>query len=461
VTLAGSVGRDEILLGPAVAAYQGGRVEESYALFRRQIALTPSSFAAQHSTAHVAYGLGNYVAARRHASRAQALAPDQAMSLSILGLARAATGERRAALVAALRSAALMPGSFEVLNNLGIVANDTKSATPSTRWFTRAIASRAEAVAARWNRANVHLLCGRWTKAWHDFDLRLIVQDSYPHRLERPRWGGQVASDGRLLVHDEIGYGDVFNFIRFLPLARRRVGELLFEVKPELMRVLARCRGVDRLLCRGDEAISTESFDWVVPLESLPGIFGTTPDTVPPADLLEVDDALTAEWARKLSRVRSPRLGLVWAGSATSGFDRNRSMDLADLLPVVARLDAEFVSLQKGPAADRISHLRSLRPVWDLGADLSDFADTAAVIANLDGVVTVETAVAHLAGVLRKPTWVLLCHRPAWRWLLGRDGTPWYPSVRLYRQETAGDWRSPVDRLGRDLEEWLPMRRHG
>jgi hypothetical protein len=248
-------------------------------------------------------------------------------------------------------------------------------------------------------------------------------------------------------VHDEIGYGDVFNYLRYLPMARARVGRLLLEVKPGLERLLAGIDGVDALLTRGPSPPPAD-YDLHVPLESLPHVFETTIDSVPPCGPpLRIGSSLRAEWRGELARLSGVRIGVVWAGNPASGLDRSRSCTLADLHPLASLEGIAWVSLQKDVAVDARAQDGFGAPILDLGTRFRDFADTAAAIAELDGVVAVETSVAHLAGLLDKPTFVLLSRWPAWRWLLERSDTPWYRSMTLFRQRDAGDWSAPVREL--------------
>lgn len=276
-------------------------------------------------------------------------------------------------------------------------------------------------------------------------------------RISCPANAGKArAPSARLLVHDEIGYGDVFNHLRYLPLARERVGELVLEVKPGLARLLTGYPGVDAVLERGASPPSPAAYDLHVPIESLPGIFETTVDHVPIEEPRpRAPEAILSRWRGVLGRTSARRVGLVWAGNPESGLDVSRSCRLADLAPLAELSGIEWVSLQKGPAETQLQDGGFPAPVAPLGALLADFADTAAVLSELDAIVTVETAVAHLAGTLGRPTAILLSRWPAWRWLLDRDDSPWYRSVRLFRQRTAGDWSAPVAAVRAWLDERL------
>ena len=236
--------------------------------------------------------------------------------------------------------------------------------------------------------------------------------------------------------------GDVIQFARYLPLAAARGGRVLFECPQPLLRLFQPFHQDITIVAQGS---TPPSFDLAVPLLDLPVLFDTTLETIPPLlPNLAVEPALIAAWASRLNRLSGPRIGLTWRGNPGFANDRNRSMTLAQLRPLIEGSAARFVSLQKGPAAVEIAENGWQDRILHLGPELGDFADTAAVIAGLDLVISVDTAVAHLAGSLRRPVWILIPFVPDWRWLLGRSDSPWYPSARLFRQTIPGDWAGPV-----------------
>jgi hypothetical protein len=213
--------------------------------------------------------------------------------------------------------------------------------------------------------------------------------------------------------------------------------------------LLAGFPGVDRLIERGSEPPDPETYDAVLPMESLPALFRTTVDTVPPVGVpLAVPAEARRRWDRRLADLPGPRVGLCWAGNRASGFDHKRSSRLADLEPILSVPGVSFVSLQKegGETDPR---------VVDLGRELADFADTAAVISKLDLVISVETSVAHLAGAMARPVWILLAANPAWRWLMGRSDSPWYPTARLFRCGHGEPWLALARRAAAELRTCL------
>ena len=444
------------LLLVAVARHRSGAFRDGLRDYRRVTALAPSLPPALRCLSYACHDIGLVDQAEIMAGRAAALEPS-AVALLLRGYAEIRRGREPTAMRWLRRGVALGPGEFDLLNNIAVASTRRLGPTATAAWASRALCVRPSSPEARLNRANAWLALGRWREAWPDHDLRLVLQHSYPHALTGRRWDGTPAPAERLLVHDEIGYGDVFNYLRYLPQARDRVGGLTLEVKPGLARLLARCPGIDHLLERGPTAPPPSVYDLHVPIESLPGLFGTTVDHVPSeGPPPHIDTALRDQWRRILEPLRGVRIGLAWAGNPASGLDRARSCALVDLRPLASVGNVTWVSLQKSPAIDDAGAAAFGAPIVDLGSRFTDFADTAAVVAELDAVVTVETAVAHLAGVLGKPTFVLLSRWPAWRWLLDRPDTPWYRSVVLFRQHVPGDWTHPVAALRRHLgADWV------
>jgi Tfp pilus assembly protein PilF len=336
-------------------------------------------------------------------------------------------------------------------NNLGLAYQARGDMTAACSEFRRAVCCEPQATGTRWNLVMATLLAGWWAEGWRGFELRFQVQGTYPSRPWKPRWRGERFAGRRLLVHDEIGYGDVFNFLRFLPTVKALGGEVAFEGKPGLRRLLRGYPGIDAVYDRGSPLLDGDAYDLVMPLESLPARFCPSPAAVrPPEPWLRAPSELLARWRVRLGGGDGLRAGLVWQGSPGNQHDRERSCRLAELWAALRPIaGVRWFSLQKGAAAADIARLGL--PIVDLDPELTDFADTAAALAELDLLLTVETSVAHLAGALGRPTWILLPYAPVWRWLLDRNDSPWYPSVRLFRQTSPGAWSHPLNAVANAL----------
>jgi hypothetical protein len=262
----------------------------------------------------------------------------------------------------------------------------------------------------------------------------------------------------RILLYAEGGLGDTIQFIRYAPLMAARGGKVIFECPAPLVSLLRDMPGLEQIIPAGEPM---PPFDLLCPLMSLPLNFKTTIRTIPASvPYLHPDSRLVEEWSRKLpADPGRPRIGLVWAGNRQNMNDRNRSMSLGRFASLAAVKNARFYSLQVGPAGEEARHSPPGVDLIDYTDDLHDFADTAAMVANLDLVIAVDTSVAHLAGALAKPIWLLVPYLPDWRWMLHRDDSPWYPTMRLFRQKARGDWTGVIKGLVDSLVEFSPHKK--
>jgi hypothetical protein len=295
---------------------------------------------------------------------------------------------------------------------------------------------------AHWNRALLHLLLGEFDRGWLEYEWRWLKFPEVRRYFAKPLWDGFDISGKTILLHAEQGFGDTIQFVRFAPLVAARGATVNLECQPELEGLFQHVPGVARTVSRGDPL---PPFDIHCPLMSLPRALGIDITNVPnQVPYLQVDQNLLHKWERKLKEYEGcQKVGLVWGGAKTHPRDAERSIPL-DALAALNRLHGvRLFSLQKD-----IARQASAATGWiDFTAELHDFAETAALTANLDLVIGVDTAVVHLAGALGKPAWTLLPHSPDWRWLLGRDDSPWYPTMRLFRQAVPGDWSGVIGRV--------------
>ena len=276
-------------------------------------------------------------------------------------------------------------------------------------------------------------------------------------RFRQPRWDGSSLQGQTILLFAEQGLGDTLHFIRYAPLVKQTGATVIVQCQGPLLRLLSTCAGID---CLVPEDAEPPGFDVQAPLPSLPGLARTTLASIP-AQLpyLSADPELRVRWQEALSGVRDFKVGIAWQGNTGHKRDRQRSVPLLAFLPLARIPDVRLVSLQKGPGREQLYEHPDHLAVLDMADQLGDFADTAALMSNLDLVVTVDTAVAHLAGALGLPVWVALPLCPDWRWLLEREDSPWYPSMRLFRQTTLGDWSGVFDRLTRALRQHVAATR--
>jgi hypothetical protein len=317
----------------------------------------------------------------------------------------------------------------------------------AVRQFDLALAEAPGNPRARYFRALMRLALGDMPDAWaeHEARLELPALVSGLGRYLRPRWTGEQDLAGKsILLHAEQGLGDTIQFVRYVPLVQARGATVLLAVQRGLG---ALCRGVCAAVFETGDALP--DFDLHCPLLSLPAAFGTAIDTIPATmPYLAADPAIQAQWAERLGPWKKMRIGLAWSGSAGHAADRGRSIPFELLEPLLRRGDVEWHAVQRDvPRTD-------LMGARDHGALLTDFAQTAALVREMDMVITVDTAVAHLAGALHMNTWVMLPHAADWRWMQDREDSPWYPSLRLFRQKNRGHWAPVLESVSRNLDAW-------
>jgi hypothetical protein len=301
-----------------------------------------------------------------------------------------------------------------------------------------------------WMLSRIYLRSGNLYDGFIEYEWRKKNQkdSSYKPSLILPQWQGEIFSGKKLLVYWEQGFGDTLQFIRYLPHVKMRGGFVAFFSQKPLRRLLENFSGID---CIYDDRINLREFDLCVPLLSLPMIFGTTLNTIPNAVPYVVPKQdIIDNWRPHINVSGLYKVGLVWSGKDNPDL-QNRLCCLSDLVPVATVKNVAFYSLQVGEAAGQIKDSPPDLEIINLTDDINDFADTAGAIMNLDLIISIDTSVPHLAGALGKPTWIALPYYSEWRWLTEREDSPWYPTVRLYRQKKEGDWNSVFTRMAEDL----------
>lgn len=338
------------------------------------------------------------------------------------------------------------PGSLETILNLGYALDKQGRYEEASNCYESVLTVAPDHAKARYNRA-IHLLrAGKIAAGFADYEARFAAIKNADGRIyPQPRWDGSRLDGRSILVYGEQGLGDAIQFSRYLPQVAKLGGRVVLEVQPPLVSLLSTLPGVESVVAKSGLPPVT---DCHIPLLSLPHLFGTTLDTVPAQiPYLVPDPSKTAVWRKMLADDTQFRVGLVWRGSSTNPMDRDRSCPLAELTSLLAVSGVSFYSLQVGPASHEIATISQSTGLIDSTEQLGDFSDTAALVANLDLVISVDTAVAHLAGAMGKPVWTMLAHTPDWRWMLERNDSPWYPTMRLFRQPRPGDWQPVVGEI--------------
>jgi len=399
-------------------------------------------------------------------TQAISLHANYAEAYSNLGLAQVELGQFEAALHSYDRAIAIRADFAEAHNNRGNTLTALKNLDAAILSFDQAVQIKPDLAEFHWNRSLALLISGDFERGWEEYEWRRQVQifDLAKRRFTQPIWLGEDALDGKtILLHSEQGLGDTIQFARYATLVANAGAKVILEVQPPLLRLFQQLNGVHELIGRGDTP--SLPFDVHCPLMSLPFAHGTVISTIP-RDLpyLKAEPAKSKEWKVRLGAHTKPRIGLVWSGGFRPDQPELWSVNARRNLPLerIASLkciDADFYSLQKGEPAE--GELRSRRnELWPesnffvFSDDLKDFSDTAALIDNLDLVISVDTSTAHLAGAMGKPVWILNRYDACWRWLLDTNQSPWYPTARLYRQEKAGCWDQVMGQIETDLSDF-------
>jgi FKBP-type peptidyl-prolyl cis-trans isomerase 2 len=319
--------------------------------------------------------------------------------------------------------------------------------------YRKALELKPDYPEAQWNIALINLLQGKFGEGWKGYEWRWQLKDiSITRTFSQPRWDGSDITGRTILLYAEQGFGDTIQFIRYAPLVAQRGAKVIIECQKELTSLLQNVEGIQKVVANGE---SLPGFDMQCPLLSLPMIFGTTIENIPAHIPYVTANANSVQkWKDKVLKNASKlNVGLVWSGDPDNSKIRDKSFPLDTFLPLAKIDNISFYSLQKGNSAKEAINPPGGMRISDYTEEIADFSDTAALIQNLDTIISVDTAVAHLAGALGKPVWTLLPFAPDWRWMLEREDSPWYPTMRLFRQPSPGDWESVIVRIKEALKE--------
>lgn len=424
-----------------------GSIDEAEAAFRKAISLSPKSDEAFFNLGKHLSIFGDEAIAIEMLHHALSLNPKNAEAYTQLGFIEQNRGHLREAAVFYRRSLELRDGPSIARNNLGLVLASLGH-IEGLDLLAEAVREEPESAEQHWNFGEKLLLHKRFHEGWKEYEWRMQVDKfADQHRaFTQPRWDGSPLDGKTVLLYAEQGQGDTLQFVRYAELVAQRGGRVILEVQRSLQNLLKDLPGVAECIAQGD---ALPEFDTYAPLMSLPYIFDTNADSIP----LPPSSFFAERYASPLLLQRALQVGVVWAGNKKDKRDRLRSTSLAQWSEVAAIDGVEFTSLQTGePAAQMNEPANGFNFVGDCN-DVKDFADTAAIVAGLDLVITVDTAVAHLAGTLGKPVWILLYDPIDWRWGLEGKETPWYPTARLFRQFDQGGWAPVLHDVASSLRE--------
>jgi tetratricopeptide (TPR) repeat protein len=430
------------------------RYEEALASLDRALAARPDYAEAYNSRGLCLKKLGRADDALASYERALAARPDYPEACYNRGNCLKEMRRFAEAIASYDRAIALAPDYPEAFNNRANCRKELLRFDEALQDYAQAISLRPDYADARFNAALCRLLIGDFARGWEEHETRWEAgaRRAFRRNLAQPLWRGEPIAGKTILLYAEQGYGDAIQFCRYVPLVAATGARVLFEVNASLRDLMTSLAGEAQVVPAG---APLPAFDLQCPLLSLPLAFGTRLETIPAATpYLRASPAAMAKWRERLGTKTGPLIGLAWSGSATHHDDANRSIPLRALLPLLDA-GATFVSLQKELGADDAPFPRERGDIRHFSGELKTFSDTAALVAQMDLVISVDTSIAHLAGALAKPAWILLPFMPDWRWLLDRDDSPWYPTLRLFRQDAAREWDGVIARVRADLGKLL------
>lgn len=442
-------------LGTAI--WDQGRVEEAEARYRDALAVRPGDSNALTNLGNALWHQGKAEDAEACYREALDQRPNTSETLANLGIVLSAQGKQDEAVACLRRAIVLHADSAPTHDNLGTALARQRKTDEALDSYNRAIELQPNYAEAHRNRAMLWLSLGDFEKGWPEYEWRWHCRGKSPAAYRQPLWTGEDIAGRTILLHTEQGHGDTFQFIRYTALVKQRGARVLVLGPPALKNLLERTPGVDQFL---SAETTLPEFDVHAPLMSLPAILGTTLETIPAQiPYLHPKPERVAHWEFMLGRTPGFKVGVAWQGNPRYGMDRLRSFRLAKLQPLADIEGVRLISLQKGTGTEQLEQLNGLFSVEQLGGPgedaLGDFDETAAILLNLDLVVSPDMVYAHLAGGLGVRTFVVLPSVAEWRWLSDGDKSPWYPTSRLFRQPAPGDWDAVFQRLATVLRSEL------
>jgi tetratricopeptide (TPR) repeat protein len=423
-----------------------GKLAESVAAFKRAIELKPLNIDFHGALAGAFHELRKYESAAHEYQRVIELRPDDASAYTNLAIELLQLNRVDDAMNTIRKALMLQPRDALCHINLALVLTEQGKYQEAVEAYTRAIEIDPNSAHAHCFRAQLHLLLGDWDQGWKEYEWRSEIT----RNLHPKRWNGQPISGKTILLFGEAGFGDTIQFARYVPMVANLGARIIFACEKKLIRLMERLPGISQIIPRDQ---CPKSFDFFCPTMSLPLAFGTTLENVPASvPYLRVSSPQHSE---QQSTQGPLRVGLVWAGNPGHWNDPKRSISFHELAPLWDIKGLEFHNLQIGSAVNDAQEFIARRQLIDQTSNIQDFHDTAVLIQQLDLVIAVDTSVAHLAGALAKPVWVLLPFSPEWRWLIDRGDSPWYPTMRLFRQTTGGDWPGVICKVSEALTYWV------
>ena len=436
------------------------RLDEAKACYEQVLQKRPDLPEMHHNLGNVLREQGQLDQALARYDQALRLRPDYGKAFINRGIALVALVRIEEAIRNLERGVQLLPDLADAHTSLGVAYFLQQRFDEALGRYEHARKLNPQYAEAAWNQSLVWLLLGDYARGWPAYEWRFKCKRTTPMpAFTQPRWDGSPLNGRTILLYCEQGLGDTLQFVRYAPMIKG-AGRVIVQCQNALLRLLARTPGIDQLVGWGT---APPAFDVWAPLMSLPALFDTKLETIPVAiPYVFADPDLVQHWKRQLAPIRGFRVGIAWQGSPRHAWDRHRSVALAQFEPLSRVEGVRLISLQKGPGSEQLRALGGKFPIVNVSELLDEaagpFMDTAAIVANLDLVISVDTALAHLAGAMGVPVWLALSHTPDWRWLLHLSDNRWYPTARLFRQPKLGDWDDVFRQLSAALTEEVDRR---
>ena len=449
----------ELLGALGYAQQERGELAAAIESYQESLALVPRQSQVYNNLGNACKGLGELEDAIAAYREAISVNSGYAEAHLNLGIALQQMGEPGQAIDHYRAALQFNPGLADAALNLGYVLEHDGNAHAAMACYRQAIAARPDFAEAHFNLALQSLLTGDYLTGWEEYEWRLRLPDLAPFwpYAGRPRWDGGGLGGKTILLYAEQGFGDAIQFVRYAPLVAERGGKVIVVCQPKLKALFESIAGVSSVLSTSEPQ---PEFDLCCSLLNLPRIFNTTVDAIPAQiPYVHPDRERLSYWRTRLAMDAAPvKVGLCWATEGISTIASARSLTLDMLAPLGEIREIAYYSLQRGSAARQTARPPFGMSITDLSGELRDFSDDAALMSNLDLVISIDTATAHLAGALGRRAWTLNHYPPNWRWLLGRDDCPWYPAMRLFRRQRNDTWENVIARVALALEQLAAQR---
>jgi hypothetical protein len=428
-----------------------GQPEKAAHIYKKLLRAAPDNAACWLNLGMTLRQMGHLNASLVCSKRALELSPGKPAYLTNYGNCFASLDRKDESLQAHASAAKAHPDDFLIRKNYAIALRDFGHYEAALVHFNAACSMKPDDINLQWDRALTYLYMGQFKKGWEAFEIRWQLGKLKKRALNAPKWQGEDLKGKTILIYEEQGFGDTILCSRYLPMVAARGGQIIFECKRNLHRLFQSIPGVEKIV---EPSQFEGHVDYHIPMMSLPGIFETDLQSIPPAANLHVAPSLPAEIEKLLSFGKGRfKVGIVWSGSVTFGQNSKRAASIERFLALAGIPGVQLYSLQKGPCEKDLAACGADGLILELGPHLNDFADTAGVLKELDLVIMTDSSVAHLAGSLGVPVWNLLGSRPYWLYLSEREDSPWYPSMRLFRQPEPGDWDNVFKTVATELEK--------